>query len=166
MYIIVCQNYKTFKLPYLREQFPRKLFKVTVHTGAETIQGRKLFTKIRYFNSIPIDPHISTRITKKIRRFPHFFQVSKGNTSVVDPSSGRAIYQIEQDSMTSLQLPTFAHFTRQFAAIICHNNELSLSLSWLDCPELLGLGRQIGQINSGAFWVIFYQTIRTHFGTV
>ena len=39
---------------------------------------------------------------KKFRRIPHFFQVSKGNTSVVDPSSGRAIYQIEQDSMTSL----------------------------------------------------------------
>ena len=25
------------------------------------------------------------------------FQVSKGNTSVVDPASGRAIYQLEQD---------------------------------------------------------------------
>ena len=30
-------------------------------------------------------------------------------------------------------------------------------------PELLGFGRQIWQINSGAFWVIFGQTISTHF---
>jgi hypothetical protein len=31
-------------------------------------------------------------------------------------------------------------------------------------PKLLGLGRQFGQqINSGAFWGIFGQTISTHF---
>ena len=33
-------------------------------------------------------------------------------------------------------------------------------------PELLGLGRQIGQINSGAFGVLIGWIISTHFGTV
>ena len=32
--------------------------------------------------------------------------------------------------------------------------------------KILGLGKQTGQINSGAFGDIFGQTISTHFGTV
>ena len=33
-------------------------------------------------------------------------------------------------------------------------------------PELLGSGRQIGQINFGSFWVFFGRTRNTYFGTV
>ena len=53
-------NFKKIKVctvfPHIVSEFPRKLFffefvnpKVTVHKGAETIQGRKLYEEIRYF---------------------------------------------------------------------------------------------------------------------
>ena len=55
-----------------------------------------------------------------------------------------------------------------FTTMLCFTHGLRMSnegfFHWN--AELLGLGRPIGQMNSGAFGVFFGQTITTHFGTV
>ena len=70
---------------------------------------------------------------------------------------------------TSLNVAYFCKIVEIFSTAKTNPVCLASSKQGLDAewnPELLGFGRQVGQINSGAFGVILSKTISTHFGTL